>query len=124
MTHFKKLLVVDDNPINQEAFHEMLDDEFTVKSAASGMEAITIAETFQPKVVLLDVMLPGMDGYETCRRLRTLPGMYDTSIIMVSARAMPSERTAGFDAGADEYVTKPCDEVELMRAIRSSNAHH
>jgi DNA-binding response OmpR family regulator len=68
--------------------------------------------------VLLDVMMPGMDGLEICRRLRETPGLSDTIIIMVSAKAMPSERAAGIRAGADDYITKPFDEVELMEVLR------
>ena len=71
-----------------------------------------------PAVVLLDVMMPGMDGLEICRRLRDTPGLRNTAIIMVSAKAMPSERAAGIRAGADDYITKPFDEVELLEVLR------
>src|SRR5213595_1968765 len=101
----KRILVVDDNPTNLAIFREMLDGQYDVFTASEGEEAIRLAERYCPRVVLLDVMLPGMDGYETCRRLRHLPGMGSARIIMVSAKAMPSEREEGFGAGADAYIT-------------------
>jgi CheY-like chemotaxis protein len=118
MHQSKRILVVDDNPTNLEIFQEMLGDEYLVDTANNGHDAIEIAERHRPRIVLLDVMLPGLDGYETCRRLRNLPNMRHARIIMVSAKAMPSEQEQGFDAGADAYVTKPFDEAELLSAIR------
>jgi two-component system cell cycle response regulator len=118
MHQSKRILVVDDNATNLEIFNEMLGDEYIVETASNGHDAIELAEKHRPRVVLLDVMLPGIDGYETCRRLRSLPNMRHARIIMVSAKAMPSEQEQGYDAGADAYVTKPFDESELLSAIR------
>jgi CheY-like chemotaxis protein len=115
----KRILVVDDNPTNLDIFREMLEGQYDVLTASDGREAIRMAERHCPRVILLDVMLPGMDGYETCRRLRNVPDMDHARIVMVSAKAMPSERQEGFSAGADAYITKPFDESELMEAIRS-----
>jgi two-component system cell cycle response regulator len=114
-----RILVVDDNPSNLEILHEILDGEYSVDTACDGREAIRIASEHLPRVVLLDVMLPGIDGYETCRRLRALPGMHQALIVMLSAKAMPSERALGLDAGADDYITKPFDDSELLTVIRS-----
>ncbi len=78
-----------------------------------------MAAEFGPDVVLLDVMMPGIDGYETCRRLRALPRPAGPpKIIMVSARAMVEERLRGYEAGADDYVVKPFDEDELLAKVR------
>jgi CheY-like chemotaxis protein len=115
----KRILVVDDNPTNLEIFRELLEGHFDVLTASNGREAIELAERHGPRVVLLDVMLPGLDGCEICRRLRNVPDMDTARIVMVSAKAMPSERQQGFDAGADAYITKPFDESELFEAIRS-----
>lgn len=112
------VLVVDDNPTNCEVIQEILDQEYHVVTANSGVEALQLAERHQPRVVLLDVMMPGMDGFETCRQLRQVPGMSGARIIMVSAKAMASERAEGLNAGADEYLTKPFDEVQLFTAMR------
>src|SRR4051812_39832601 len=98
-----RIMIVDDNPSNIEICQEILDGEFEVVTAADGLEAIRIASENSPRVVLLDVMLPLIDGYETCRRLRRLPGMQGAFIVFLSAKAMPSERAEGLDAGADAY---------------------
>jgi len=112
------ILAVDDNPINLGILEEILAGEYRLKFAQNGHQAIQIAEECRPAVVLLDVMMPGMDGLEICRRLRETPGLNHTVIIMVSAKAMPSERSAGLRAGADDYITKPFDEVELLQVLR------
>jgi CheY-like chemotaxis protein len=109
---------VDDNPINLGILEEILAGDYQLKFAQTGQEAIRLAAQSPPAVVLLDVMMPGMDGLEICRRLREMPGLSHTTIIMVSAKAMPSERDAGLRAGADDYITKPFDEVELLQALR------
>jgi len=119
MARQKRILVVDDNAINREIVAEILSDEFEVLMAANGPDALVLAGRYRPCVVLLDIMLPGLDGYEICRKLRGMPGMNDLRIIMVTAKAMPSERSRGFAVGADAYVTKPFDDADLIAAIRS-----
>jgi putative two-component system response regulator len=114
----KTILAVDDNPINLGILEEILAGDYRLKFAHSGQEALRLAAQAPPAVVLLDVMMPGMDGLEICRRLREMSGLSHTAIIMVSAKAMPSEREAGFQAGADDYISKPFDEVELLEALR------
>jgi CheY-like chemotaxis protein len=114
-----RILIVDDNPSNLEICHEILDGEFEVVTALDGLEAIRIATQDLPQIILLDVMLPGIDGYETCRRLRQLPEMQRALIVIISAKAMPAERAEGFDAGADAYITKPFDESQLLAVVRS-----
>ena len=118
MRRKNKILVVDDNPVNLSILDEILRDEYRMRFAMNGAEAIRVAAQFQPAFILLDVMMPGMDGLETCRRLRATVPLNDTVIIMVSAKAMPSEQVAGISAGADDYVTKPFDEVELLTTLR------
>jgi CheY-like chemotaxis protein len=114
----RKVLAVDDNPVNLEIVAELLGDYYRVKFAQSGREAIQIAERFQPGIILLDVMMPDMDGLQACRALRALPGIVDSTIIMISAKAMPSEQAAGIRAGADDYITKPFDDNELLAILR------
>jgi len=115
-----QILAVDDSRSNLEIIQEMLSGRYSVEAAQDGAQAIRLAELHPPRVVLLDVMLPGIDGYETCRRLRRLPGMCDSRIIMVTAKALPAERAAGLEAGADAYLTKPFAEAELLAAIQTS----
>jgi len=113
-----KILVVDDNPTNIAVLAEMLSAEYALKTALSGEEALEMVEDFVPDVILLDIMMPGIDGYDVCRRLRTDPNHRHTKIIMVSAKALLAERLQGYDAGADDYITKPFDEDELVAKVR------
>jgi two-component system, sensor histidine kinase and response regulator len=113
-----RILVVDDHPRNIAILQEIL-GHYRVATAASGEEALRIAPKFAPDLVLLDIMMPDMDGYETCRRFRANPQIAETKIIMVSAKAMVSERLAGYEAGADDYVIKPFDEDELVAKVRA-----
>ncbi|MFQ5501953.1 MAG: response regulator [Phycisphaerae bacterium] len=113
-----KILAVDDSPTNVAVMQEMLGEEYTLKTAASGEEALEIANDFRPDITLLDIMMPGIDGYEVCRRMRATPSLRQTKIIMVSAKALVSERLEGYAAGADDYITKPFAEDELQAKIR------
>ncbi len=118
MENSNKILAVDDDVSNVEIFEELLEDEFNLATAYSGEEALEIAEKFQPDLILLDIMMPGIDGYEVCRRLRENPSLKYTKVIMVSAKALTKERLEGYSAGADDYVTKPFDGDELIAKIR------
>jgi len=113
-----RILAVDDNPRNLAILQRCLGHEFDLTPAASGQEALEIAPRLRADVVLLDIMMPGLDGYETCRRLRALPELTGTKIIMVSAKAMTSERLEGYAAGADDYIIKPFDQDELVAKVR------
>ncbi len=113
-----RILVVDDNPRNVAILKKILGGAYRVATAASGEEAIQIAPRFAPDLTLLDIMMPGIDGYETCRRFRATPGLAHTKIIMVTAKALVSERIAGYEAGADDYMVKPFDQDELLAKVR------
>jgi len=118
MARVGKVLVVDDNETNLAIVEEMLEHDYEVRTAHSCREALKVVQKFTPGVVLLDVMMPGIDGYETCRLLRAESRLRDTTIIMVSAKAMPSEQQSGYAAGADDYITKPFDDGELLAKLR------
>ena len=118
MQRQSRILLVDDNPTNLAILEEMLGDEYRRGTATSGEEALEIAPDFQPDLILLDVMMPGINGYETCRRIRANPALRNVKIVMVSAKALVSERLEGYDAGADDYLTKPFDEKELLAKVR------
>ena len=113
-----RILVVDDDTINIEIMSEILEDEFSVSIARSGNEALARIDEFEPDLVLLDIMMPGLDGYETCQQLRQTKQMKHGKIILVSAKAMLSERMKGYEAGADDYLTKPFDAAELVAKVR------
>ncbi len=112
------ILLVDDNPANLFVLEEILSDIYHTITAASGEEALAHAATCLPDLILLDIMMPGIDGYETCRELRTMPSLHHTKIVMVSAKAMVNERLEGYNAGADDYITKPFEEEELLAKVR------
>jgi CheY-like chemotaxis protein len=119
VSHMKKVLIVDDNQTNLRILEEVLAGDYRLQFANNGVEALRMASDFQPSIILLDVMMPKMDGLTVCRRLRQLPGLRDSVIIMMSAKAMPSEQAAGIDAGANAYLTKQFDEVELVALLRA-----
>ncbi len=112
-----KILVVDDDPNNITIVEELLDDNYDLRSATTGEQALEITQDFPPDVILLDIMMPGMNGYEVCRRLREHNTLKHTKIIMVSARAMVSERLEGYKVGADDYITKPFDGDEFLAKV-------
>ena len=112
-----KILIVDDNPTNITILKEILED-YELRSAASGEEALGLVDEYHPDLILLDIMMPGMNGYDVCRKLREDPNFSRTKIIMVSAKAMVSERLKGYDVGADDYITKPFEEDELLAKVR------
>jgi CheY-like chemotaxis protein len=113
-----RILIVDNNPVNVAILEEMLGEGCHLATAASGEEALALTSDFRPDLILLDIMMPGIDGYETCRRIRATPALRHTKIIMVSAKALVAERLQEYEAGADDYVTKPFEEEELLAKVR------
>ena len=118
MQEKNKILAVDDKPINLAVIAELLESQYDLRTVSAGMDALKVAREFLPDIILLDIMMPGMDGYEVCRRLRADSTLRHTKIIIVSAKAMISERLKGYQAGADDYVIKPFNEDELLAKIR------
>jgi DNA-binding response OmpR family regulator len=113
-----KVLIVDDDPFNISILQELLEDEYELAIAESGEDALIQAEKFRPDLILLDIMMPGMDGYDTCKRLRANTKLKYSKIVLVSAKAMLAERLKGYEAGADDYVTKPFDHAELLAKVK------
>lgn len=118
MPHLRRILAVDDNARNLAILEKALADEFELVTVNSGNAALEVAPRFRPDLVLLDVMMSGLDGYETCRRLRTHRSLAGCKVIMLSARATATDRLEGYAAGADDYVTKPFDSDELLAKLR------
>ena len=115
-----RVLVVDDIPANRKLLDARLSAEyFEVATASDGFEALDVCARAQCDIVLLDVMMPGMDGFEVCRRLKTDPKTHHIPVIIVTALDQPSDRIRGLEAGADDFLTKPVVDVALFARVRS-----
>src|SRR2546423_8502901 len=115
-----RVLVVDDILSNVKLLEAKLSAEyFEVVSAYNGLEALAKIAEHAPDIVLLDVMMPGMDGFEVCRRIKSDPKTAYIPVVMVTALDQPSDRVAGLDAGADDFLTKPVDDSALFARVRS-----
>lgn len=113
-----KILAVDDNVIDIITIEKLLGKDYDLKTATTGEEALEIAVDFRPDIILLDNMMPGLDGGQVCRQIRADSGLRHTKILMVSGKSMVSERIEAYQAGADDYITKPFNEDELLAKIR------
>jgi two-component system cell cycle response regulator len=115
-----RILVVDDVPANVKLLEvRLLAEYFEVLAAATGPEAIETCENGRVDVVLLDVMMPEMDGFEVCRRLKSDPATSHIPIIMITALDQVADRVKGLEAGADDFLTKPVDDLQLMSRVKS-----
>jgi two-component system cell cycle response regulator len=115
-----RILVVDDNPLNVKLLAAKLaHDYYVVSSAAGGVEALAKTVEEKPDVVLLDVMMPDLDGFETCRRIKSNPLTAHIPVVMVTAMSDVADRIRGLEAGADDFLTKPINDLALMARIRS-----
>ena len=113
-----RILVVDDEPairllcrVNLQA------DGFAVKEAPDGVEAMRIAREWQPDLILLDVMMPRISGFEVCKRLRSDPATHDVAILMITALDQHSDVERAVEAGTDDFLSKPITKAELLRRI-------
>ena len=109
-----KILIVDDEPSNQLILTEMLEDQFENRVCSTGEEALVAIGEFVPNLVLLDIMMPKIDGYEVCRRIRENALYKTTKIVLVSGKGMIEEKLKGYALGADDYITKPFVSQELL----------
>ncbi len=115
-----RVLVVDDIPANVKLLEARLSAEyFDVLTAGSGQAAIDICERERVDVVLLDVMMPGMDGFEACRRIKSNPQTHHIPVVLVTALDQISDKVRGLQGGADDFLTKPVDEIALITRVRN-----
>ena len=115
-----RVLVVDDVPANVKFLEARLSAEyFDVTTAHIGAEALVACERAECDIVLLDVMMPDMDGFEVCRLLKGNPATHHIPVVMVTALDQPSDRVKGLQAGADDFLTKPVSDIALIARVRS-----
>ena len=115
-----KILIVDDDPIASMAIEGLLSSEpYDLYFASNGPDGIAEAVTLQPDVILLDVMMPLMDGFEVCRRIRSLPDIAEVPILLITSLDDQASRISGLQAGADDFVTKPYNSVELFARLQT-----
>lgn len=115
-----KIIIVDDVDANRETLLDLLDPkEYSLTEAASGFEALRLAAESPPDLILLDVMMPGMDGFETCRRLRSDSKLRDVPVIIITSLDDQRSRLSGIESGADDFITKPFNRIELRARVRT-----
>jgi len=115
-----KLLLVDDEPdILEIVSYNLQNEGYQIFSATNGVEAIEMAKKVNPHLILLDIMMPEMDGIETCEKIRGIKGLEDVIIAFFTARGEDYSQVAGFDAGADDYITKPVKPKVLISKVKS-----
>src|SRR6476469_7058478 len=116
----KKILIVDDEPFNLDLLEQELGEyDYVIERAADGIEALEKTQSFAPDVILLDYMMPRMNGLEVVKQLRATPEHQGIPVILLTAKATQEDKVAGLDAGADDYVTKPFDSFELLARVRA-----
>jgi len=114
------ILIVDDDPSGRATLEAILENEgYTLQTAENGSTALEIAAAIHPDLILLDVMMPGMDGFEVCRRIRKTPELAEVPVIILTALDDNASRLTGIEAGADDFLTKPVDRQELRVRVRT-----
>jgi diguanylate cyclase (GGDEF)-like protein len=121
----QNILVIDDSKEIHSLVNAMLSDEpVEIHSAFNGESGLTHAASIRPDVILLDVEMPGINGYEVCRRLKTDPDLFNTPVIFLTALCTTEEKVRGLELGAVDYVTKPFSPTELLARVRASLRSH
>ena len=116
----EKILVIDDDVEIVDMVEYMLtEDGYTVVGAETGEEGLQVASEFRPDLILCDIMMPGMDGYEILKRTRRDPEMATTPFVFITAKSAPEEHRTGMELGADDYLSKPFTEEELLAAVEA-----
>lgn len=113
------ILIVDDELIIRETLGSLLENNYEVHMAKNGEEGLRMAENIHPDVILLDVMMPGITGFEVCRQMRMTPGLEEVVILMVTALDDQDSRLMGLRAGADDFLNKPFDHYEIQARIQT-----
>jgi len=117
MSRKGKILIVDDEPFNCEIMQEILDENYELKIVYNGQDCLDTAPQWMPDVILLDISMPGMSGYEVCKQLKGSVKTKDVQITFVSALDTLADRLAGYEVGGDDYITKPFNAQELQKKV-------
>jgi len=119
-SHTARILIADDNPQGVELLEAYLGElDCTIRTAADGEETLRVVEDWSPDLILLDVMMPRISGFEVCKRLRSNPRTSDIAILMVTALDQPSDIERAVEVGTDDFLTKPINKTELLLRVRS-----
>src|SRR4030066_179224 len=120
MQFMNTVLIIDDEPAAREAVEALLAAEgYQLEFAADGLQGLARATELYPDIILLDVMMPGIDGFEVCRRIRVDPVLAEVPVVMITALDDQASRLRGIDAGADDFISKPFDKSELRTRVRA-----
>ncbi len=115
----KRILVVEDHEDNRRIMRDLLTNSgYEVIEAVTGVEGVSAAETYRPDLIVMDIQLPGIDGYEATRQIKANPNLQKVPIIVVTSYALSGDDVKAFEAGCDAYVTKPFSPRELLAKIR------
>ena len=112
------LLLVDDEPVNLRVLKQLLANDYQLIFARNGEEALKLAPSRQPNLILLDVMMPKRDGYDVCQEVRSNPDYDNLRIVMLTARGREIERQKGLSLGADDYITKPFAIQDVVEKVK------
>jgi PleD family two-component response regulator len=115
-----RILIADDNPQGVELLEAYLaGTDYEIKSSADGEETLQAVKSWQPDLILLDIMMPKISGFQVCKRLRGDPATRDIAVLMITALDQPSDVDKAVDAGTDDFLTKPINKNELLLRVRS-----
>lgn len=117
MKNIQKILIVDDDPMSVEILEFLFSDKFLTRCVYSGTDALATLKTFTPDLMILDVTMPGLNGYEVCREIRKNPDLSGMKIIMVTGHAMQEDTLKGYQTGVNDYITKPFDLDSIEKKI-------
>lgn len=115
-----RILIADDNPQGVELLEAYLgENEYAIRTAADGEETLEVVKQWHPDLILLDIMMPKLSGFEVCKRLRADAATRETAVLMVTALDQPSDIDRAVDAGTNDFLTKPINKSELLLRVRS-----
>jgi DNA-binding response OmpR family regulator len=117
MQHKTKILVAEDDEMIRKIIEEVLANDFELHFATDGSSALELANEIEPEMVILDIMMPKMDGFKVCKKLREIPELKRTIIIMLTALTDQDSQKTGISAGADDYLTKPFNPIDLRTKV-------